>query len=115
MVYKLSKFGKFLACPGYPECKNTMTIREGTGVKCPNCDGEILVRKSRKGKVYYSCEFAPKCDFILWYRPIKDRKCPVCGAILVKAGGKNAKLMCSKQGCGFQEKVLKKSENENEG
>ena len=110
MVYKLSKFGKFLACPGYPECKNTMTIKEGTGVKCHKCGGEILVRKSRKGKVYYSCENAPKCDLILWYRPVKDKKCPKCGAVLVETKGKKSKRMCSTQGCGYEETITKKKE-----
>ena len=112
MVYKLSKFGKFLACPGYPECKNTMTIREGTGVECPKCGGEILVKKSRKGKVYYGCEHSPKCDFILWYKPIKE-KCPVCGGVLMETRGKNPKIICSAEGCGYEEK--KKSVTENEG
>ena len=102
MVYKLSKFGKFLACPGYPECKNTMTIREGTGVICPKCGGEILVRKSRKGKTYYSCEHAPKCDLILWNKPIKDKYCPQCGGVLVQMGGKKPKIICSQQGCGYE-------------
>lgn len=112
MVYKLSKFGRFLACPGYPECKNTMTIREGTGVECPKCGGEILVKKSRKGKIYYGCEHAPKCDFILWYKPINE-KCPKCGGILMETRGKNPKLICSAEGCGYEEK--KKSVEENEG
>ena len=109
MVYKLSKFGKFLACPGYPECKNTMTIREGTEVFCPKCNGEILVRKSRKGKIYYSCENSPKCDFILWNRPHKDKKCPKCNGILTESGGKTLKLTCSVEGCGYIEKVTKKN------
>ncbi|MDY3929234.1 MAG: type I DNA topoisomerase [Clostridia bacterium] len=114
MVYKLSKFGKFLACPGYPECKNTMTIREGTGVECPKCGGEILIKKSRKGKTYYACEHAPKCDFILWNRPHKDKKCPECGSILIETKGRNPKLICSNEGCGYSEKMTKKSENEDE-
>lgn len=111
MVYKLSKFGRFLACPGYPECKNTMTIREGTGVFCSKCGGEILVKKSRKGKVYYGCENSPKCDFILWYKPVEE-KCPQCGGVLMETRGKSPKLMCSTQGCGFEKK---KSERKNEG
>ena len=77
MVYKLSKFGKFLACPGYPECKNTKAIREETGAKCPKCGGEILVKKSRRGKVYYGCEHSPKCDFMVWDMPVKDEACPL--------------------------------------
>ena len=109
MVFKLSKFGKFLACPGYPECKNTMTIREGTGVFCPKCNGEILIRKSRKGKIYYSCENSPKCDFIIWNRPHKDKKCPNCNGILLESGSKNLKLTCSVEGCGYVEKMTKKN------
>ena len=115
MVYKLSKFGKFLACPGYPECKNTMAIREETGVKCTKCGGEILKRKSRKGKIYYSCEHAPKCDLILWYKPVKNEKCPKCGGILVEAKGKNAKWMCSVEGCGYSQAKQKKGVKKNEG
>lgn len=111
MVYKLSKFGKFLACPGYPECKNTMTIREGTGVFCPKCGGEILVRKSRKGKTYYGCENAPKCDFVLWYKPIKE-KCPVCGGILVHKGGKNPTVVCVGENCTYSRKQEKNEGNE---
>ncbi len=115
MVYKLSKFGKFLACPGYPECKNTMAIREETGVKCIKCGGEILKRKSRKGKIYYSCENAPKCDLILWYKPVKNEKCPKCGGILVETRGKNAKWMCSSEGCGYSQSKQKKGVKKNEG
>ncbi len=115
MVYKLSKFGKFLACPGYPECRNTMAIREGTGVDCPKCNGEILKKKSRKGKLYYACENAPKCDFILWYKPVKDKNCPDCGGILIETKGKNPKWMCSVEGCGYSQSKPKKDVTENEG
>lgn len=103
MVYKLSKYGKFLACPGYPECKNTKPIREGTGVICPKCGGEILVKKSRKGKVYYGCENAPKCDFMAWDAPVKDKKCPKCGGILFEKKGRNKKIFCAADGCGYEE------------
>lgn len=105
MVYKLSKFGKFLACPGYPECKNTKAIREGTGVKCPKCDGEILVKKTRKNKIYYGCEHAPKCDFMAWYAPVKDRVCPRCGSLLLQQG---KKVICYNENCNFEEKNLQK-------
>ncbi len=104
MVYKLSKYGKFLACPGYPECKNTKPIREGTGVACPKCGGEILVKKSRKGKVYYGCENSPKCDFMAWDAPVKDKKCPKCGGILFEKKGKNKKIFCATDGCGYEER-----------
>jgi DNA topoisomerase-1 len=106
MVYKLSKFGRFLACPGYPECKNTKAIREGTGVGCPKCDGEILVKKSRRGKVYYGCEHAPKCDFMAWDAPVKE-KCPNCGGLLLKKPGKNGKVYCYNQECDYERKPEK--------
>jgi DNA topoisomerase-1 len=109
MVYKLSKFGKFLACPGYPECKNTKAIREGTGVKCPKCDGEILVRKSKRGKVYYACEHLPKCDFMAWDAPVKDEVCPQCGGLLLQKQGRNPKVFCYNEECNYERK-LKKSE-----
>lgn len=107
MVYKLSKFGKFLACPGYPECKNTKAIREETGAKCPKCGGEILVKKSRRGKVYYGCEHAPKCDFMIWDEPVRDEVCPECGGLLLKKRGRKAKIVCNTDGCNY-EKVEQK-------
>ncbi len=102
MVYKLSKFGKFLACPGYPECKNTMAIREGTGAICPKCGGEILVKKSRRGKVYYGCENSPKCDFMAWYMPLRDEKCPKCGGLLLRKNGKRGKIFCYNEDCKYE-------------
>ncbi len=109
MVYKISKFGKFLACPGYPECKNTMAIRTETGVKCPKCGGEILSKKSRKGKTYFGCENNPKCDFMVWDTPVKKEKCPECGGILLKRKGKNAKTYCANENCKFEIKAERKS------
>ena len=109
MVYKISKFGKFLACPGYPECKNTKTIRYETGAKCPKCGGDILIRRSKKGKEYYPCEHMPKCDFIAWYKPVAGRTCPKCGGLLLQKSGKNGKIFCEKEGCGYEEKKEKKS------
>ncbi len=110
MVYKISKFGKFLACPGYPECKNTMAIRTETGVKCPKCGGEILSKKSRKGKTYFGCENNPKCDFMVWDTPVKKEKCPECGGILLKRKGKNAKTYCANENCKFEIKPERKSD-----
>ena len=108
MVYKLSKFGKFLACPGYPECKNAKPIREGTGAECPKCGGEILVRRSRKGKVYYGCEHYPKCDFMAWDEPVKGEKCPQCGGILLKKDGRTKKIYCQNAECKYERKITKK-------
>lgn len=110
MVYKLGKFGKFLACPGYPECQNTMTIKVGTGVKCPKCDGELLVKKSRKGKTYYACENLPKCDFMAWDEPQKET-CPECGGTLFRRYGRDAKIYCVNEKCGYSEKPKKKKLN----
>lgn len=108
MVYKLSKYGKFLACPGYPECKNTKAIREGTGVECPKCGGEILVKKSRKGKVYYGCEHSPKCDFMAWDMPVKGEKCPKCGGLLLKKNGRAKKIFCYNENCTYERKINNK-------
>lgn len=113
MVYKLSKYGKFLACPGYPDCKNTKAIREETGAKCPKCGGEILLKKSRKGKIYYGCEHSPKCDFMAWDEPVKDEKCPECGGLLLKKKGRNPKIVCVTDGCNY-EKPIKKSDIKNQ-
>ena len=105
MVYKLSKYGKFLACPGYPECKNTKAIREGTGVACPKCGGEILIKRSRKGKVYYGCENSPKCDFMAWDAPVKGESCPKCGGLLLKKNGRGKKIFCYSDGCNYERKI----------
>lgn len=114
MVYKISKFGRFLACPGYPECQNTMPIRMGTGVKCPKCGGEILIKQSRKGKTYFGCEHWPKCDFMAWDTPVKDEVCPECGSLLMKKPGRGAKIYCYNPECKYERK-LKKDDKENEG
>ena len=95
MVYKLGRYGKFLACPGFPECRNTKTIVVDTGVKCPKCEGRILEKKSQKGKKYYGCENSPKCDFISWDAPTSD-KCPTCGGIMFEKGyGRNKRKYCA--------------------
>lgn len=83
MVIKLGRFGKFLACPGFPECRNAKPILKDTGVACPKCGARIVVRKSQKGKKYFSCENAPKCDFLLWDEPVKT-PCPKCGSIMTR-------------------------------
>lgn len=104
MVYKYGRFGKFLACPGYPECKNTKPIRKSLGLKCPKCgDGEVLERKSKKGRLFYGCNQYPQCDFNSWERPYKE-PCPQCGSMCVVKGGKSEpkKVLCLKEGCGYQ-------------
>ncbi len=83
MVYKQGRFGKFLACPGFPECRNTKAITVELGVPCPKCGGKVLVRKSRKGATFYACANSPECDFISWDEPTNE-KCPECGGTLMK-------------------------------
>ena len=100
IIIKLGRFGKFYACSGFPECKYTEPIINSTGVICPKCSqGEIIERKTRKGKIFYSCSQYPKCDFALWDKPTGE-KCPKCGSLLVQA--KNNKVKCSNKECDFK-------------
>ena len=108
MVYKMGKFGKFLACPGFPECRNTKAIVVETGAFCPKCGGKILEKKSARGKIYYGCEKNPECDFMSWDAPVKDEKCPDCGGLLLAEKGKNAKIVCANEKCGFEKAITKK-------
>lgn len=100
MVIKQGRFGKFLACPGFPECRNTKTIKQHAGVDCPKCGKPVLVKKSRKGLRYYGCENNPECDFMIWDMPTKD-KCPKCGSFLAKKTGKKPVIRCVKEECGY--------------
>jgi DNA topoisomerase I len=113
MIYKYGRFGKFLACPGYPECKNTKAIRKEMGVKCPKCEtGEIIERKSKKGRFFYGCNQYPNCDFVSWERPYKT-PCPNCGTMCVVKGGKqNKEIICLKEGCGYTAKLEEQGEND---
>lgn len=103
MVYKMGRFGKFLACPGFPECRNAKPIVTETGENCPKCGAKILEKKSKRGKVYYGCEKNPKCDFMSWDAPAL-KKCPDCGGILFKKTGKGKKIYCINEACGYEEK-----------
>lgn len=99
MVIKISKYGKFLACPGFPDCRNTKPIIKDTGVPCPKCGARIVERKSKKGKKYFACEKSPQCDFVLWDEPVKS-PCPVCGSVMVKKYFKNgSRTFCSSPEC----------------
>lgn len=100
MVVKHGRYGAFLACSGYPECKYIKKTQKSTGVKCPECkEGDIISRRSKRGKIFYGCSSYPKCDFALWYKPTGD-KCPDCKSLLVEKG-KN-KIACSSKECGFE-------------
>ena len=103
MVIKYGPHGKFLACPGFPECRNTKPYFEKIGVECPKCGKEVVVRKTKKGRKYYGCESIPECDFMVWQRPVKQ-KCEKCGGILLMKGNK---LVCADDQCGHVQKVDK--------
>jgi len=104
MVIKTGRFGKFLACPGFPECKNTRKIVQDTGGVCPHCGGKVLAKKSKKGKAYYGCEHNPKCGFMTWDTPLKE-VCPKCGATLFKKTGKMGRIYCAKEGCDYERRL----------
>ncbi len=104
LVIKSGRFGKFLACPGYPECRFTKTIIIDTEVPCPKCGGKILKKRSKAGKTYYGCEHNPTCDFMTWDEPLK-KKCEKCGSPLFKRTGRNRGTYCSNPECGKQEKT----------
>ena len=97
MVIKYGPHGKFLACPGFPECRNTMPYYEKIGVSCPKCGGDLILKKTRKGRVYYGCENQPECDFMSWQRPVAE-KCPKCGGYMVMRG---SKAVCADRECGY--------------
>ena len=102
MVIKTGRFGEFIACSGYPECKNTKPIVKPTGVKCPECGKEIVERRSRKGKIFYGCSGYPDCKVSFWYRPV-DKTCPKCGSLLLERKGRGTSLICSNDSCGYKE------------
>lgn len=109
MVIKKGRYGKFLACPGYPECKNTKPYFNYLDVLCPKCGKKLVEKKSKKGKKYYTCENYPECDFITWERPVKN--CPKCNQLMFEKGKKgNKKLVCSNESCNYEEEIAKKGE-----
>ena len=101
MVIKSGRYGKFLACPGYPECKNTKRIVEETGAVCPKCGGSIVAKKSKNNRKFFGCSNYPQCDFVTWSEPTKEL-CPKCGKTLFKKKGRNAGVACLTEGFGFE-------------
>ena len=99
MVIKYGPHGRFLACPGFPECRNTKPYLEKIGVACPKCGKDIVLRKTKKGRKYYGCEDNPECDFMSWQKP-SEKKCPQCGGYMVEKGNK---LVCADSACGYVE------------
>lgn len=114
MVYKVGRFGKFLACPGYPECKNTKPIVESTNTSCPKCGGNVIVRRSKKGRVFYGCDHYPECDFVSWDRP-SNKPCPKCNSMMVikNVKGQN-ELRCTNKECNYVEIETNNEASENE-
>lgn len=106
MVIKYGPHGRFLACPGFPECRNTKPYFEKIGVECPKCGKDIVLKKTKKGRKYYGCIGNPECDFMVWQKPVAD-KCDRCGSIMLQKGNK---FVCSDEQCGFI-KDAPKSEN----
>ena len=99
MVIKYGPHGRFLACPGFPECKNTKPYLEKIGVACPECGKDIVLRRTKKGRIYYGCENNPDCEFMSWQRPV-EKKCPNCGGYMVVKGNK---IACADKSCGYVE------------
>lgn len=106
MVIKYGPHGKFLACPGFPDCKNTKPYLEKAGVACPKCGAEIILRKTKKGRRYFGCEHNPECDFMSWQKP-SAKKCPQCGGYMLEKGNK---LVCADNQCGYVETQAKEKE-----
>lgn len=107
MVIKYGPHGRFLACPGFPECRNTKPYLEKIGVSCPKCGKDIVLKKTKKGRKYYGCEDNPECDFMSWQKPSKE-KCPHCGGYMLEKGNK---LLCADEHCGY---VTEKPKEEKE-
>jgi DNA topoisomerase-1 len=112
LVVKFGRYGKFLACPGFPDCRYTKPLLEPIGVKCPKCEGDVVLRRSKKGRKFYGCSKYPECDFVSWDQPVEE-KCPQCSGMLVQKNGKNKQqyLKCVDENCGYKS-TSKKTEDE---
>lgn len=104
MVIKYGPHGKFLACPGFPDCRNTKPYLEKIGVSCPKCGKDVVLRKTKKGRKYFGCENNPECDFMSWSRLVAE-KCPKCGSYMVVKGNK---IVCADEQCGYVASVKEK-------
>ncbi len=115
MVIREGRYGKFLACSAFPECKNTKPILEEIGVPCPSCDdGQVIIRRTKRGKIFYGCSNYPECDWMSWDKPV-NKKCPECDSYLVEKNKKDqVVLKCSNKDCKYKEKVTKEEESNEE-
>ncbi|HEY3298995.1 MAG TPA: topoisomerase DNA-binding C4 zinc finger domain-containing protein, partial [Armatimonadota bacterium] len=108
LVIRESRFGEFVGCSGYPECKTIISKPKNLGVKCPKpgCEGEVIEKRSKRGKIFYGCDKYPDCDFVSWDRPL-DRKCPKCDSLLAekKWFGRSQGIKCTNEACDYKESV----------
>jgi DNA topoisomerase-1 len=113
MVYKMGRFGKFLACPNFPECRNTKPILHYIEAPCPKCGKRLMEKTSRKNRKFYGCEGYPECDFVSWELPVPER-CPLCGSYMTEKVGRKGEVwhMCANETC--RHKVLAASQQEAE-
>ena len=113
MVYKLGRFGRFLACPNFPACRNTKAIQKEIEAPCPSCGGKLLEKTSRKGRKFYGCEHYPECEFVSWEMPVSE-KCPKCGGYMVMKRGRKGEIyyLCANENC--REKIEAPQENDEE-
>ena len=111
MVYKMGRFGRFLACPNFPECKNTKPIQIYIDVPCPNCGARLMEKTTKKNRKFFGCERYPECDFVSWDRPVEE-KCPQCGSFMVEKHGKHQELwhVCTNETCRFRKEIPAASE-----
>ena len=111
MVIKTGRYGRFLACPGYPECKNAKPLVLETNAKCPKCGAKVIERKTKRGYTFYGCSNWPNCDFMTWDKPT-DEICPQCGKSLFKKKG--GVVECLNEGCGYTKKSARKGKKTDE-
>ncbi len=105
MVIKVGRYGKFIACPGYPECKNVKKYVQKLGIKCPKCsDGDVIIKTTKRKTIFYGCSNYPNCDFVSWNEPV-DERCPNCGEVLFKKKGKKQVLFCANKDCGYEKAI----------
>lgn len=113
MVYKLGRYGRFLACPNFPECRNTLAIIDYLDAPCPNCGGRLQRKTSKKNRIFYGCSNYPVCDFVSWDKPVEE-KCPLCGANMIEK--KNSKgetwHVCTNEACRHRMEVTAEAEDE---
>ncbi len=117
MVVKFGRYGKFIACPGYPECKNIKKMVKETGCECPKCGGKIIEKKTKRSRVFYGCDHYPECDFVSWDPPVQD-KCPLCGKTMLQKKTKGKEMYCVNENCvncvKKEEKVKKEDSTKDE-